>query len=144
MVTMHDSVVKTKYYMRESVPTNAPFLTPKAVLTSAEAFANASKAVSSGSPLQKGRVNIAKISLSWCGGTRCSCLPRRSVSLGHWRQRRRKRGQSLRLCGKLWASSPSGRAAAIMTAFASRCLRSTHHRVASRTEARHLLASWSD
>ena len=63
MVTMHESVVKTKYYMRESVPTNAPFLTPKAVLTSAEAFANASKAVSSGSPLQKGRVNIAKISI---------------------------------------------------------------------------------
>ena len=31
--TMHQSVVEKKYYMKESVPTNAPFLTPKAVLT---------------------------------------------------------------------------------------------------------------
>ena len=41
MDTMHESVVATGYFMHEGVPSNAPFLTPKAVLASAQAFADA-------------------------------------------------------------------------------------------------------
>ena len=60
MDTMHGSIADTGYYMHEGVPTDAPFLTPMAVLTSAQAFQDALK-VASG--LEKGRVDIAKISV---------------------------------------------------------------------------------
>ena len=69
MDTMHESVVAKKYYMRESVPTNAAFLTPKAVLASAQAFANATMAVSS-DPLQvthfKSCICSGKACTVWC------------------------------------------------------------------------------
>ena len=51
MDTMHESVVATGYFMHEGVPSNAPFLTPKAVLASAQAFADALQVAIAGLPL---------------------------------------------------------------------------------------------
>ena len=50
MDTMHESVVATGYFMHEGVPSNAPFLTPKAVLASAQAFADALQVAIAGLP----------------------------------------------------------------------------------------------
>ena len=60
MDTMHGSIADTNYYMHEGVPPDAPFLTPMAVLTSAQAFQDALKVVSG---VQKSRVDIAKVSI---------------------------------------------------------------------------------
>jgi hypothetical protein len=60
MDTMHGSIADTSYFMHENVPTDAPFLTPMAVITSAQAFQNALKIVSG---VQKSRVDIAKVSV---------------------------------------------------------------------------------
>lgn len=39
--TFHGAIADTNYYMHESVPTDAPFLTPMALLTGGQAFAEA-------------------------------------------------------------------------------------------------------
>lgn len=60
MDTMHGAIADTSYYMHEGVPTDAPFLTPMAVITSAQAFQDALKVVTG---VKKSRVDIAKISI---------------------------------------------------------------------------------
>ena len=60
MDTMHGSIADTSYYMHENVPSDAPFLTPMAVISSAQAFQDALKVVSG---VKKSRVDIAKVSI---------------------------------------------------------------------------------
>jgi hypothetical protein len=60
MDVFHGSVADTGYYMHESVPANAAFLTPIALITGGQAFKDA-EAVATGP--QQGRVQKAKISI---------------------------------------------------------------------------------
>ena len=75
MDTFHGAIADTGYYMHEGVPSDAPFLTPIALLTGGQAFKDALKVasgVASTTPQYEKRVDVAKISvyfvvlLRWC------------------------------------------------------------------------------
>lgn len=62
MDTYHGAIADTGFYMHENVPVTAPYLTPIATLTSAQAFSNALSATADDTVRQE-RVHVAKVSV---------------------------------------------------------------------------------
>ena len=60
--TMHGSIADTNYYMRESFDHTAAFLTPIALITSADALGHAHKLTDDGSA-ERERVEVAKLAV---------------------------------------------------------------------------------
>ena len=60
--TMHGSIADTNYYMRESFDHTAAFLTPIALITSADALTHAHKLTDDGSA-ERERVEVAKLAV---------------------------------------------------------------------------------
>ena len=58
---MHGSIADTSYFLHEGVPTDAPFLSPIALLTAGEAFRDAARVATA--PQYKRRVDVAKMAV---------------------------------------------------------------------------------
>lgn len=67
MDTMHGAIADTDYYMRENFDHKAAFLTPMALLTSAQAMAQGAKLVATDS-VRKERIEVAKLAV-YCAHT---------------------------------------------------------------------------